>query len=211
MYGRQFILLGYQSAGSKHLWSGRCLHADEFDLNATNTGDKGAGISVDGFWTAQPTQSATTAGNIPAIIITKPNGGAYYWTSGLTCAQAATNNGAEGDCIDIQPTSSANSAVSQSIVFHALNSSGTSVPATILEGVDSNGNAYLSTAVATYLYFSAVRYADFTVGTLPSASTVPVGYAVSVHDATTFAVGTCTGGGSDTMIAVSNGTTWSCH
>ena len=45
---------------------------------------------------------------------------------------------------------------------------------------------------------------------LPSASTVPNATAI-VTDASTFSVGTCTGGGSDTMIAVSDGTAWSCH
>lgn len=49
----------------------------------------------------------------------------------------------------------------------------------------------------------------FTVATLPSASAI--GGSVVVTDASTFTPGTCTGGGSDTMIAVSNGTSWSCH
>lgn len=55
------------------------------------------------------------------------------------------------------------------------------------------------------------RLSSYTVSTLPSASSAGVGTAVVVTDATTFTVGTCTGGGSDTMIAVSNGSTWSCH
>jgi hypothetical protein len=45
---------------------------------------------------------------------------------------------------------------------------------------------------------------------LPSASSYPGATAIVV-DAATFSVGTCTGGGSDTMIAVSNGSAWSCH
>ncbi len=51
----------------------------------------------------------------------------------------------------------------------------------------------------------------YTVSTLPSASSLAAGTQVVVTDATTFTVGTCIGGGSDTMIAVSNGTSWSCH
>ena len=50
-----------------------------------------------------------------------------------------------------------------------------------------------------------------TVSTLPSASTSKRRATVVVTDATTFTVGTCTGGGSDTMVAVSNGTSWTCH
>lgn len=51
----------------------------------------------------------------------------------------------------------------------------------------------------------------YTVSTLPSASSVPSGTQFLVSDSLTFTPGSCTGGGSDTMIAVSNGTAWSCH
>jgi hypothetical protein len=48
-----------------------------------------------------------------------------------------------------------------------------------------------------------------TVSALPSPSTP--GQVIRVSDASTFTVGTCTGGGSDTMLAVSNGSSWTCH
>jgi hypothetical protein len=51
----------------------------------------------------------------------------------------------------------------------------------------------------------------YTVSTLPSAATAGAGAMVQVSDATSFTPGTCTGGGSDYMLAVSNGSTWSCH
>jgi hypothetical protein len=57
----------------------------------------------------------------------------------------------------------------------------------------------------------SVGLSVFTVATLPSASTIGSGAMVVVSDATTFTPGTCTGGGSDVMIAVSNGTSWTCH
>lgn len=52
---------------------------------------------------------------------------------------------------------------------------------------------------------------SFTVATLPAVGTVPVGTIYRVSDASTFTVGTCTGGGGDTMLAVNNGATWTCH
>jgi hypothetical protein len=61
------------------------------------------------------------------------------------------------------------------------------------------------------LTVASVKAATYTVSTLPSASTLGAGALVVVTDATSFTPGTCTGGGSDTMIAVSNGTSWSCH
>lgn len=59
--------------------------------------------------------------------------------------------------------------------------------------------------------FPAVFGPTYTVSTLPTASTVIAGTQIVVTDATSFTPGTCTGGGSDPMIAVSNGSTWSCH
>lgn len=46
---------------------------------------------------------------------------------------------------------------------------------------------------------------------LPSASSVPTGTYVGVTDATSFTIGTCTGGGTDFVIAVSNGSAWVCQ
>jgi hypothetical protein len=51
----------------------------------------------------------------------------------------------------------------------------------------------------------------YTVGSLPTASLWGAGAKVMVVDASAFTVGTCVGGGSDPMTAISNGTTWSCH
>lgn len=83
----------------------------------------------------------------------------------------------------------------------------------------SGGSLYGDGAMATQntqiwtvpQIFEQAVLQPYTVGNLPSASTVKAGTTVVVTDATTFTVGTCTGGGSDTMLAVSNGTTWSCH
>lgn len=55
----------------------------------------------------------------------------------------------------------------------------------------------------------------FTIGAganqLPSAASAGAGATTLVSDSNTFTPGLCTGGGSDTMIAVSNGANWTCH
>jgi hypothetical protein len=51
----------------------------------------------------------------------------------------------------------------------------------------------------------------YTVSTLPAASSLPAGTQLVVSDAATFTPGTCTGSGSDYMIAITNGSSWSCH
>jgi hypothetical protein len=52
----------------------------------------------------------------------------------------------------------------------------------------------------------------FTVGTLPAASSLPAGTQVFVSDSVAYTPGVCAGGGSDYMIAVTDGSSvWSCH
>lgn len=55
------------------------------------------------------------------------------------------------------------------------------------------------------------KTATYTVSGLPSAASVGAGTFAIVTDASTATIGTCTGGGSTVMLAVSNGTTWTCH
>ena len=56
-----------------------------------------------------------------------------------------------------------------------------------------------------------INLPSYTVSGLPSASTFGAGAVVVVTDATAFTPGTCTGGGSDTEFAISNGTSWVCQ
>lgn len=58
---------------------------------------------------------------------------------------------------------------------------------------------------------TSIKTSTYTVSTLPAATSLAAGTQVVVTDATSFTPGTCTGGGSDYMIAVTNGTAWSCH
>jgi hypothetical protein len=51
----------------------------------------------------------------------------------------------------------------------------------------------------------------YAVASLPSASTIGAGGVLMVSDSSSTTVGTCTGGGSNYMTAISNGTTWVCH
>jgi hypothetical protein len=52
---------------------------------------------------------------------------------------------------------------------------------------------------------------SYTVATLPSASTLGAGAMLVVTDAASTTIGTCAGGGSTIMIAVSTGSAWTCH
>jgi hypothetical protein len=51
----------------------------------------------------------------------------------------------------------------------------------------------------------------YTVSTLPAASSLPAGTMVEVSDSASFTPGACTGGGADYMVAITNGSTWTCH
>lgn len=57
-----------------------------------------------------------------------------------------------------------------------------------------------------------VKTTVYTVATLPAATSLPAGTQVTVSDGLAItATNPCTGGGSTFQIAITNGTTWSCH
>lgn len=57
---------------------------------------------------------------------------------------------------------------------------------------------------------TALRAKQYTVATLPTASSLGAGTTVIVTDATA-AANPCVGGSTNYMLAITNGTTWSCH
>jgi hypothetical protein len=78
----------------------------------------------------------------------------------------------------------------------------TSGTCTLAESMDSTNVHKFNFGLAAHAY---------TVSALPTASTLAAGTQLVVSDAASFTPGPCTGGGSDYMIAVTNGTAWSCH
>jgi hypothetical protein len=77
---------------------------------------------------------------------------------------------------------------------------GTTGILTVNNGIDTNHVS--ATSVATTV---------FTFATLPSAAISGVGTHVTISDGSGAANAACAGGGSNFMLAISNGTTWSCH
>lgn len=71
--------------------------------------------------------------------------------------------------------------------------------------------SFPSLSAPTVTATTALKTASYTVSGLPSAATAGAGAIVRVSDSTSFTAGPCTGGGSDTMLAVSDGTSWTCH
>jgi hypothetical protein len=72
-----------------------------------------------------------------------------------------------------------------------------------------NGSGYIEVAyIGTSGDFHPKVY---TVSSLPSASTIGAGGVLLVSDSNTSTPGTCTGGGSTVMIAVSTGSVWNCR
>jgi hypothetical protein len=75
-------------------------------------------------------------------------------------------------------------------------------------------NVTAGVVVATNLYLgagvggAAIFQVTYTVATLPSVS---AGTVVMVTDSLTYTPGACTGGGSDRMLAIYDGSAWSCH
>lgn len=191
--------------------TGTFIEGEEVAVIPQNTTTNGTGTlySLEG-GNVQPT------GNLlPAIHIQTPAGTAT-WTNGLWCDQSSIvatsiNSTAIAPCVHLGLEAAGNSAISEALSFDANNGSGVLTPISLISLVDANNIPVLTTVSATgkdYIW-TRFRLVSFTVASLPTS--VPVGFTVMVSDATTFTVGTCTGGGSDEMIAIWNGSAWICH
>jgi hypothetical protein len=80
--------------------------------------------------------------------------------------------------------------------------------------VVSVNTAHANTWTGTQTFSGSGAPFTFTtiaIGSLPSASTAGDGATYMVNDSNTLTAGTCTAGGANRMLAVSNGTTWTCH
>ncbi len=77
----------------------------------------------------------------------------------------------------------------------------------VIGAIDSGGNLCGWNRVDV----NSLKAKVYAIGSLPAANSLPAGTQVVVSDSLTFTSGTCTNGGSDYMIAVTNGSTWSCH
>jgi hypothetical protein len=81
--------------------------------------------------------------------------------------------------------------------------------------LDVNGNLRVPNGgliAGTRVQAAQLAATVFTVATLPSASGAGAGTQVVVSDCTTVTVGPlCTGGGTNYMLALSNGTNWTVH
>lgn len=180
--------------------------APSFNALAYNILSFGTGYIADGSIyqavASSATPSATGSGCLISVTgqrtgvptaYTISNAGQVYNLGKNVNLSGGTGTGAQANIIGVLPSAG-------SFCFGATSG----VCATdIGDGKGPRVNApFTATSLGTSVY---------TVATLPSASSLPAGKQVVVSDATTFTPGTCTGGGSDYMIAVTNGTTWSCH
>jgi hypothetical protein len=81
--------------------------------------------------------------------------------------------------------------------------------------LDTGGNLHVPNGNVTANSLSAaasVSLPHYTVATIPSAAALGAGVAVVVSDCTTTAFGAlCTGGGTNYMLAISNGSAWTMH
>ena len=81
--------------------------------------------------------------------------------------------------------------------------------------LDQNANLHVPNGGITTQSVTATvstTLPHYTVATLPSPVTIGAGGTVVVTDCTAYTVGPlCTGGGSDVMYALSNGTVWTVH
>ena len=78
-------------------------------------------------------------------------------------------------------------------------------------GNGTQGNASGTINAATVAATTLLKTASTVVASLPAAATAGAGAIIVVTDANSATIGACTGGGSTRMIAMSDGTSWTCH
>lgn len=83
--------------------------------------------------------------------------------------------------------------------------------ATVAVGNGTNGDASGTFKAATITASTLLKTASTVVGSLPAAATAGAGAIIVVTDANSATIGACTGGGTTRMIAMSDGTSWTCH
>ncbi len=120
------------------------MYGSEVDINVFNALSSGQAIRIAGAWSAQPTQSNSSQGNMPGILIVKPqaaSGGPFFWTAGLACGTASTNNvQGNGDCIDHGINFTSGASASQADFWHARTSSATIINGQTLLSLDASNN-----------------------------------------------------------------------
>ncbi len=117
------------------------LYSAEIDLNVHNALSKGAGILLNGNFTAQPS-------NLPAITILKPTGGGGgTWTVPIFVADGATST---GHGIDLGAQNTGNSQPSMELNLFGRNSGGSQVLTQLY--TDAFGNAQLSASNHALLF-----------------------------------------------------------
>ena len=137
---------------------------------------------------------------------------AIFNLSGSSAVTVQDNNfeiAAAGDpcCFTVQVVGGSNNVIGPNVYDG---------PGTNLYSIDSTTShntvqANMAVADASTTDTVLLQIPPMAIGSLPTASTYPAGTQIVVTDALTFTPGTCTNGGSDTMIAITNHSTWSCH
>jgi len=229
--GTQMAAIGYAMPGFSSFLSDTtfvysaakpiCLSANGADCNVTISGSTGGTTVAHGLLANTITDSALATGSIvvggaAGLLANSHISDAGGQTTSLQPMAVYSPTG--GNQISLGATILTNQEFSllQSGNLASMTSvGGAGVIGTFtFTGYNATGpvtDNYLSLTSSAATFTHAVKPPTFTISGLPSASTAGAGAMVVVTDATTFTPGTCTGGGSDYMIAVSNGSTWSCH
>lgn len=193
--GVESTAVGYANPGSSSFLGGNAFIFSAGNplclAPAIGLGQCAQMINADGSMTFNYPVHPTSNG---AFIVTSAN----VADTAVTIANTSTGGGAWG--ISTSGSSPAGGLVTGDLVFSNIPSGGSPPATTISEWTATSAK-----------FMVPLKLPVFVVSGLPSASSLPAGTQVIVSDATTFTPGTCTGSGSDYMIAVTNGTTWSCH
>lgn len=204
---------GENPNGYDNGFAASAVYASEMDSFIKNSGSSGETLRMVMLASAQPA-------NYGAIHINSStaNGLTGQYTYAIDVATGTVKGGSGctscAPAIILEPVNSGASALSQILRFYPSDSTSTEQRVDmvgVVNGANTEVSVFNSSHGQAGFAPDYLRLKSYTVSTLPAASNYTGNAMVLVTDATTFTPGTCTGGGSDIMIAISNGTNWSCH
>jgi hypothetical protein len=214
--GNEWILVGSGSAGTAAVPAGPLNLAGAYVIPIPHTGNVAGPGTYGGFTLAEPPGGSLTTSRQMFNFLCVPSSGSGCGGTHNTVGSLGIDN---DSIINVTGLEWAFQAAVEHFSTVAFLNQGTNDNVTIQQQ-DTPAAGALALRVNAPLSTNRVFGVDpvngsavlpsFTVSTLPAASSF-TNATVIVTDATTFSVGTCTGGGSDRMLAISDGTNWTCH
>lgn len=180
-------------------------------------------LRADGTWSVPPGSAVTSVSNTDNTLTVAPTTGAVHaslnlanantWTAGQIMP-SLTTNGTNNGALTLTSNGSLPALPGGGSIQVTTPNSVSAYQMELPAGQPASNQTYLNCTAAnpTVCSFTGIFLGPpVAYASLPSASSAGSGNARLINDSTSYTPGPCVGGGGDVMIAVSDGTNWTCH